>query len=174
MRKIIINGSQGMASHVLTQYLKTYTDWQIDTVSRSHQDLPGHFQLDIRNLDQLYSILSNSFEVVLNFVGILNHLAEAKPEEAIFVNSYFPHYLAEKSKKYHHRVIHLSTDCVFSCSRCSYKEGDLKDATAYYAESKALGKINYGNHLTCRTSIIGPKFKANELVYLTGLASKKV
>lgn len=161
MRKILIIGSQGMAGHVVTQYFRTYTDWQIHTVSRSSQKEEGHYQFDIRDLKKLDEILSQSYEVVLNFVGILNHLAEASPEEAIFVNSYFPHYLAVKAKEFHHRVIHLSTDCVFSGSKGGYVEGDLKDATGYYAGSKALGEINYGNHLTCRTSILGPELKAN-------------
>lgn len=159
MKKILIIGCRGMAGHVVTEYLKNKTDWDIHTLSRSGETKSGHYNLDIRDLQEIRKVLSNRYDTVLNFVGILNHYAEANPEEAVFVNAYFPHFLARQGEEFGHRLIHLSTDCVFSGSRGGYKESDYKDATGYYAVSKALGEVSYGPHLTCRTSIIGPEVK---------------
>ncbi len=161
MQKILIIGSRGMAGHVVTEYLKTNTNWEIHTIARAGESGSGHYNLDIRDLDALKKVLSYRYDVVLNFVGILNQHAESNPEEAVFVNAYFPHFLARQGDEFGHRLIHLSTDCVFSGARGGYKEMDPRDAVGYYAASKALGEVDYGRHLTCRTSIIGPEVKNN-------------
>ena len=59
------------------------------------------------------------------------------------------------------KLIHISTDCVFNGKKGSYTEGDTKDGFGIYAQSKALGEVNNGQHLTIRTSMIGPELKPN-------------
>ena len=58
------------------------------------------------------------------------------------------------------KIIHISTDCVFSGNKGSYTERDFCDADDTYGRSKALGEIFSDKHLTLRTSIIGPEIKA--------------
>lgn len=51
--------------------------------------------------------------------------------------------------------MHFSTDCVFSGARGSYIESDIPDGSDLYGRSKLLGEVDYGEHLTLRTSIVG-------------------
>ena len=130
-------------------------------MARQESDYENHYQIDIRDLAAVESVLQNQYTVVLNFVGILNQYAEANPEEAVFINAYFPHFLAKQAAEFGHRLIHLSTDCVFSGSAGGYSENDFRDALGFYASTKAMGEVAYGEHLTCRTSIVGPELKEN-------------
>ena len=60
------------------------------------------------------------------------------------------------------KLIHISTDCVFSGEKGgSYIEDDIKDGKDTYAKSKGLGEIINENHLTLRTSVIGPELKTD-------------
>jgi len=54
------------------------------------------------------------------------------------------------------KIIHMSTDCVFSGEKGSYKESDFKDGETFYDRTKALGEINNEKDITFRNSIIGP------------------
>jgi dTDP-4-dehydrorhamnose reductase len=63
--------------------------------------------------------------------------------------------LAKLSNKYHFRLIHISTDCIFSGLKGNYAENDTPDATDLYGKTKLLGEINYKNAVTIRTSVIG-------------------
>ena len=57
------------------------------------------------------------------------------------------------------RVIHISTDCVFSGKKGKYTETDVADAEDIYGRSKLLGEITNDNALTLRTSMIGWELK---------------
>ena len=59
------------------------------------------------------------------------------------------------------KVIHMSTDCVFSGKKGQYTEYDFKDGDTFYDRSKALGEINNNKDLTFRNSIIGPDLNEN-------------
>jgi dTDP-4-dehydrorhamnose reductase len=84
---------------------------------------------------------------------------------SIEINSLLPHKLADACTDVGARLIHFSTDCVFSGSRGAYSETDTPDATDLYGRSKLLGEVDYGPHLTLRTSIIGHELdKAVSLV----------
>jgi dTDP-4-dehydrorhamnose reductase len=99
-------------------------------------------------------------DIVINCIGILNRDAEENPDKAILLNSYFPHFLARTGKKLGFKLIHISTDCVFNGKTGGYTEESLKDGIGFYAQSKAMGEVSYGNNLTLRTSIIGPELKS--------------
>jgi dTDP-4-dehydrorhamnose reductase len=95
-------------------------------------------------------------DVVINCIGLVKQLAESKSSEKnILVNSLFPHQLARNCEKVGSRLIHFSTDCVFSGIKGSYLESDVPDARDLYGLSKLLGEVDYANSLTIRTSIIG-------------------
>jgi dTDP-4-dehydrorhamnose reductase len=99
--------------------------------------------------------------VVINCIGILNKEAEDHPDKAILLNSHLPHFLAQTGNAIGFKVIQISTDCVFNGKKGGYTELSEKNGYGFYAQSKALGEINYGKHLTIRTSIIGPELNKN-------------
>jgi dTDP-4-dehydrorhamnose reductase len=95
-------------------------------------------------------------DVVVNCIGIVKQLDAAKdPVQTITVNALFPHQLARMCEKEHMRLIHFSTDCVFSGMKGMYKPTDLKDAEDLYGKTKGLGEINKRGTVTIRSSIIG-------------------
>ena len=95
-------------------------------------------------------------EVVVNCIGIVKQDAAANdPIRSIAVNSLFPHRLAQLCGANKSRLIHLSTDCVFSGRDGNYSEVDATDADDLYGRTKALGEVDYDDCLTIRTSMIG-------------------
>jgi len=82
-------------------------------------------------------------------------------DQAILINSYLPHYLSRLGNKYGFRLIHISTDCVFSGDKGGYAEDDFRDGDTPYARTKALGEVINDRDLTLRTSIIGPELRQN-------------
>ena len=93
---------------------------------------------------------------IVNCVGVIKQRDAAKNAvPSILINSLLPHRLAEASAEWGGRVIHFSTDCVFSGRKGMYAEGDEPDALDLYGRSKFLGEVTAENALTLRTSIIG-------------------
>ena len=94
--------------------------------------------------------------VIINCIGVTKHLSNNFTEgETKFINSIFPHKLVEYCDKCSTRLIHLSTDCVFSGKKGNYKEDDYPDATDLYGKTKKAGEFNHHKHLTIRTSVVG-------------------
>jgi dTDP-4-dehydrorhamnose reductase len=101
-------------------------------------------------------------DVVVNCVGAVKQ-AEAgqQPVPAIRINSLFPHELAAACRESSARMIHVSTDCVFSGERGRYSEQDVPDAADLYGRSKLLGEISGEGLLTLRTSLIGRELQSS-------------
>ncbi len=95
-------------------------------------------------------------DIVINCVGLLIQASENNPDTAFYLNSFFPHYLARIGREVGFKLIHLSTDCVFSGKKGNYLENDFKDGQGYYALSKIGGEIVNNVDLTFRMSTIGP------------------
>ncbi len=113
--------------------------------------------LDVRVPDASHKLLlTERPDVVVNAVGIVKQRAAAMdPLESIAVNSLFPHRLADLCRLANARLIHISTDCVFSGDRGDYKEGDNPDPVDLYGRTKLLGEVTGVGCLTIRTSMIG-------------------
>jgi len=95
-------------------------------------------------------------DMILNCIGIIKQIREAtNPIKSIEINSLFPHKLAALCSMCNCRLIHLSTDCVFSGKKGRYTEDDIPDPLDLYGRSKLLGEVTGGNALTIRTSMIG-------------------
>ena len=104
-------------------------------------------------------------DVVVNAIGIVKQRSSATdPVLSISINSLFPHRLAELCGAAGARLLHFSTDCVFSGRRGAYIEDDVPDPVDLYGRSKLLGEVDAPGALTIRTSIIG-----RELENMTGL-----
>jgi dTDP-4-dehydrorhamnose reductase len=95
-------------------------------------------------------------DVVVNCIGIVKQDKSAKdPIASITVNSLFPHQVALGCRESGARLIHLSTDCVFTGRKGNYSENDVADAQDLYGRSKLLGEVDEDDCLTIRTSMIG-------------------
>lgn len=162
MKKVLIIGIKGMAGHVIYNYLKNSETLEVFGVARNITETDKEFSLDVSDTKRLAEIIRlNSFDYVVNCIGVLNKDAEDHPSKAIWYNSYFPHFLEETTRETSTKVIHISTDCVFNGKKGNYSETDVKDGLGFYAQSKALGEIDNEKDLTIRTSIIGPELNKN-------------
>jgi dTDP-4-dehydrorhamnose reductase len=159
--KLLIMGGQGMAGHMLVQYFRKLGSFSVYYTTRDKKDLNGLYA-DARDAVLMEKVIESvSPDVIINCIGILNDYARQDPVNAYWVNGIFSHQLAKAAEKAGGRLIHISTDCVFSGARGDYIEDDKPDGTSVYAVSKALGEVKDAPHLTIRTSIIGPEIRAS-------------
>jgi dTDP-4-dehydrorhamnose reductase len=118
--------------------------------------------IDVEQYDSLVRVLDQtSPDVVINCAGLTKHKPEADdPLVSIPINTLMPHRLAGLCKLVGARLIHISTDCVFSGEKGGYVEDDFADAHDVYGKSKALGELHYPHTLTLRTSTIGHELQS--------------
>ncbi|MGK6342939.1 sugar nucleotide-binding protein [Chryseobacterium sp. DT-3] len=163
MKKMLIIGIKGMAGHLLFNYYDQNDLYDVYGIARNIDSSEKIFNLDVSDTAALKSIITNhKFDYVVNCIGILNKDAEDNPAKAIWFNSYFPHFLEEVTRSTATKIIHISTDCVFSGKdNGGYTEQSFKNGTGFYAQSKALGELDNDKDLTIRTSIIGPEINKN-------------
>lgn len=156
MRKVVVLGSTGMAGHVVSMYLQE-KGYDVFKTSRSEKNGPKSASIDVTDFDSLFNWLDwVDADVIVNCIGILQQTCENRPDLAVLINSYLPHCLEEKYKNKECKIIHLSTDCVFSGQNGPYNEDDVPNGRTMYDRSKALGELNNNKDLTFRMSIIGP------------------
>ncbi len=98
---------------------------------------------------------------VVNAIGVIKPMIDesdpASVERAFAVNARFPHALAAAAAERGVRVIHATTDCVYSGVTGAYAEDAPADPTDVYGESKALGEVVASHVVNLRCSIIGPE-----------------
>jgi dTDP-4-dehydrorhamnose reductase len=118
--------------------------------------------VDIESMDNLARLFTQvKPDVIVNCIGVVKQLAASNEVlYALPINSLLPHRLAVLTEMVKSRLVHLSTDCVFSGSKGNYAEGDLPDAQDLYGRSKLLGEVDYPHAITLRTSIIGHELKS--------------
>lgn len=159
--KFLVLGCNGMAGHVISLYLKE-KGHEVIGFAREKSKLVDNYLGDVRELEKIKNIIQEGhFDSVINCIGILNQFAENNKEQAVFLNSFLPHYLVAVTENSETQVIHMSTDCVFSGTKGSYTEDSLRDGETFYDRSKALGEIDDNKNVTFRNSIIGPDMKPN-------------
>lgn len=155
--KFFICGCNGMAGHLISIYLQEHGHEVYGFARTNAPHIPNSIVCDAMNTKLLTkTIREGGFDCVINCIGILNQFAEQNPAEAIYVNSYFPYFLAEITRDLDTQVIHMSTDCVFKGDRGNYTESDQPDGITMYSRTKALGEIIDNKNLTIRNSIVGP------------------
>ncbi|MEX9611149.1 dTDP-4-dehydrorhamnose reductase family protein [Providencia manganoxydans] len=164
--KVLVIGATGMLGYSLFSNLSDYKHLDVFGTVRSIKKKEVFFKNRISKLFTNININdTNSIErtinylkpdIVLNCIGLIKqHDISKQHISAITVNALFPHQLANICDNNGSKLIHFSTDCVFDGTIGNYKENDLPTATDLYGKSKCLGEINYGRHITLRTSIIG-------------------
>lgn len=161
MKKVVVIGALGMAGHIMVAHLGGSGEYEVLGIARS----PGEFIdeiLDVTDFPRLESYLEKiKPEYVINCVGALVSHATENISSAILLNSYLPHFLSQTGNKLHYKLIHISTDCVFSGKDGQYTETSFRDGDNNYARTKVLGEVINDKDLTIRTSIIGPELKLN-------------
>jgi len=160
-KKVLVLGSTGLIGHQVYNYLKNNSDYELSNISYRKKLNEETILLDIRDekkfLDTVENIKPN---IIINCIGILIGGANKDPENAIFINAYMPHRIMRLANNIDAKLIHISTDCVFSGDKKEpYIETDKKDGKDTYAKAKGLGEIINDNHLTLRTSVVGPELK---------------
>lgn len=171
--RVLILGASGLIGNTLFRVLSTFSEYQVYGSLRSRgwsKYFPAalaknlFFNIDAaedNRITQLFETLQP--DVVINCIGITKHIAGAEsPLVSIPINSVFPHFLLNLCKKKGSRLIHISSDCVFSGKRGGYREDDLTDALDLYGRTKALGEILHDEKaVTIRTSTIGHELGTN-------------
>ena len=161
-KKIVVLGANGMAGHIITTGLHRDTDYEVISVARSNSIINPSVLMDVSDFTSLNNLIKNTqADVIVNCIGLLNKTAEDNPDQAILINSYLPHFLESETKDTDTKIIHISTDCVFSGEEGNYNEKSFKNGKGFYAQSKALGELENTKDLTFRTSIIGPELNTN-------------
>ncbi|OGR69987.1 MAG: hypothetical protein A2089_11585 [Elusimicrobia bacterium GWD2_63_28] len=162
MKKVTIIGAGGMAGHMASLYLASTAKYALQNLSHSVHLAPDWQTVDVEDTHAVAAALAaHGPEAVINCVGKLVRESEQNFGMASYINGYFPHFLEKQADEKKFRLIHLSTDCVFSGEKGAYAENDLRDGKGYYAQSKAMGEVINARDLTIRTSIIGPELKKN-------------
>ncbi|MEB2778407.1 SDR family oxidoreductase [Algoriphagus sp. D3-2-R+10] len=160
MQKLLILGSTGMLGHQVFFNMEKSKEFQVYDLSFRNKLRDQTIICDITDFTKLEKIIKEIRpDVLINCIGILIEGSNQNPKNSILINAYFPHWLTSVADEIDSKVIHISTDCVFSGKKGGYLESDFRDADDVYGRGKALGEIFSNKHLTLRTSIIGPEIK---------------
>lgn len=163
---VLVLGASGMLGNAVLRFFAHSPGFMVVGTVRSGGSLrllpPGLHQhvrqgVDVENIDSLLQVLAATRpDVVINCIGVVKQLAEADdPLTAIPINALLPHRLARLCGVSGARLIHVSTDCVFSGAQGGYREEHQADASDLYGRSKYLGEVDQVHAVTLRTSIIG-------------------
>lgn len=171
--RILVLGVTGMLGSTLFRALSA--DQSLDTfgtmrdASGARHFAPGLQDALIPNVQFEGEVgILNAFaiaqpDIVINCIGIIKQLPNSNDHlESLAINASLPHRLAKYCSVFGARLVHFSTDCVFSGKQGEYKESDFPDAHDLYGRSKFLGEVDYANTLTLRTSIIGHEMSGSK------------
>lgn len=162
MKKILLFGATGMAGHIAYYYLQSTGKYEITNVVFRTPLTEDSIVVDVTNREAVAEVIRREQpEIILNCIGVLIKGSKEHPDNAILINAYFPHLLKKLADEINAKLVHISTDCVFSGKCGNYTEDDFRDADDVYGRSKALGEIINDKDLTIRTSIVGPELKKN-------------
>lgn len=167
--RILVLGGTGMLGHQLYRSCNRRHQTWTTLRRQSAQGLPAFFDaqrciggVDAGSLESMARAFAECRpEVVVNAIGVVKQVVDSEgPITCIQLNALFPHYLARLCGEQGARLIHVSTDCVFSGKKGNYTEDDLPDPDDLYGRTKVIGEVQGPNVLTVRTSFIGPELRA--------------
>jgi len=182
--RVLVLGITGMLGHDVFKVLDAPPELAVWGTLRSSAGLSYFSEkqhermlsgVDVLDHDALTAALASVRpDVVVNCVGLIKQLADANdPLVALPINALLPHRLAKLCALAGARLIHISTDCVFSGSKGLYVESDLSDADDLYGKSKYIGELHdQPNAVTLRTSIIGHELGSNHALLEWFLSQK--
>ncbi len=169
--KVLVFGASGMIGSAMFRVLSEKREWQVWGTLRADGDrfffLNEHHARLIPNVDvEKQDALVRAFalvkpDVVINCIGLTKHHRQS--DDALLsipLNALLPHRMADLCAASGARLVHVSTDCVFSGSKGRYVEDDVSDAVDVYGKSKYLGEVDYPHAITLRTSTIGHELQS--------------
>jgi dTDP-4-dehydrorhamnose reductase len=186
-RRVVVLGATGMLGHALIAGLRE--KFEVAGTVRGEKADAGRFPsltgvklydgIDAERLDRIDAMLQSFRPTeVVNCIGVVKQLEEAKhAETAISINALFPHQLARLAGACGARLLHFSTDCVYSGTLGRpYTEQDTADARDLYGLTKYLGEAGGPAALTLRTSIIGRELRGGKglIEWAIGQRGKKI
>ncbi|MFM9912016.1 MAG: dTDP-4-dehydrorhamnose reductase family protein [Methylophilaceae bacterium] len=166
MLKVLVLGVTGMLGNAMFRVLSEHAGLAVYGTARNESarqyfpdSLPGQLivGVDVEDHDSLESVFATVRpDVVVNCIGLVKQLADSNdPLQVIPINTLLPHRLSVLCQGIEARLVHISTDCVFSGAKGNYVETDFPDADDLYGRSKLLGEVDGPHAITLRTSIIG-------------------
>jgi dTDP-4-dehydrorhamnose reductase len=165
--RILVLGGDGMLGHRLLLHLRGRHDVRVTLRQDPDAYAPyglfspenAYYGVNVRSTEPLAEVFAEFRpEAVVNAVGIVKQRASAREAiPSLEINALLPHRLAVLCRAAGARMVHLSTDCVFSGRTGMYTEDDPSDAEDLYGRSKYLGEVHEPHCITLRTSIIGPE-----------------
>ena len=181
--KVLILGADGMIGHKMAQSLNDKNGLEIILNSRSNSKILSQLypKCKIYENDFLKDDINNLLDIVhpdfiINAVGITIRRGVEDFKKASLINSIFPHKIDNWASKFDKKLIHFSTDCVYSGNKGNYLDSDIPDAEDNYGKSKASGEISSENTLTIRSSMVGREiFNKTELLeWVVSNKNKKI
>ena len=180
--RVLILGGEGMLGHQLLIELSKRHDvivtlrqdaeaYRNHWLFSSKNSIPG---VDVTDLTRVrHTIQTARPQAVVNAIGVVKQGSDSGDIiRNLEVNSLLPHRLAELCAEASTRLVHVSTDCVFSGTRGAYMESDIADATDLYGRTKFLGEVTGSGCVTLRTSIIGLELKRRKSLVEWFLAAR--
>jgi len=166
MKKVLILGVSGLIGHQVYLRLNAHKGYDVSHMAHQRRLNEQTILLDARDEHCLKrTIYEIKPDVIVNCMGVLISEANKNPEQAIFLNAYIPHRLKAIASQCAAKLVHISTDCVFSGKQGQYTESDIRDADDIYGRAKALGEVTDSPHVTLRTSVVGPELKDGEELF---------
>ena len=171
--RVLILGATGMLGHTLMREFDAAKSFVVYGTARRiappANNFPEHLlarvftDVDARNFEEIREIIKRlTPEIVVNCIGVIKQDPAVEDHaNTIALNSLLPHLLAEECQRRNARLIHISTDCVFSGKSGNYRETDTPDPIDLYGRSKLLGEVAGPRALTLRTSMIGHELRGH-------------
>lgn len=173
MKRVLILGGSGMLGSMVVDYIESTKNYDLTATVRESEltekcksILPSVKWIYFNVLDYLSDRdfdKFNDYNYVINCIGITKPYCKddnaEQIENAVKINSLFPHYLGKWAKKNDATVLQIATDCVYSGKKGNYDEKDEFDPTDVYGKTKSLGEVYFDSVKNLRCSIIGPEFK---------------
>ena len=160
VRRVLVLGASGLIGHQVYFRLKSLDQFKVLGQGFTRNLLGELIAVDAREEGVFFDELRKADpDYIINCIGLLIDAAAADPKQAIYLNALFPHQLEQFCNVENAKLIHISTDCVFSGDKLGepYIETSLRDANSVYGRAKGLGEIISEVHLTLRTSVVGPE-----------------
>lgn len=156
--KIAVLGNNGMLGWMMQLQLSMWKEFDVMGFNRSDFILRPFLNPEI----DFYTYNFSSFDYIVNCIGAIKPMFSNKSKLPIniFVNSIFPHILANYGKKNNIKIIHITTDCVFDGKDGQYTESAQHNPLDEYGKTKSLGEPE--NCMVIRTSIIGPEIRGRQ------------
>ncbi len=170
--RVLVLGASGMLGNAVFRVLSEKKEWTVFGTARSGEAknfFPPELHerivvgCDVSSQDALAKLFDQIRpQVVINCISLAKPiLAAGNPLEIIPIYTLLPYRLARLCSLIGARLVHISTDGVFSGSKGQYTEDDIPDARDIYGLSKLLGEVNYPHTITLRLSIIGHELQGN-------------